>query len=482
MKILEKELFIISKIIFIKDLPVFVLDPGNLVLKNFSSGFAYIKKRSEVEQLAKFNKPFYLLNISGANTFSFPLNFSNIEAIISFSPNSETSINFYHKDLYFFTDEYNRIKWFVSENHTITDFLHDLDENKSLTDVSNFLSVFPFTWKYLMLKIGNIKKIAKGRIQLLIRDRYLFKTIDHLNFDSYSVNLSDCSEGNLMFRFYKNKKSYFIIKKPYSNEGKKKLDNEIQNIEWLQQFSFSFFKIPKLKSINNEYLLEFDNPFIKSDHYKLQKKWNDLFNNSLLELASKTFSETKLSRIWRNENLQDNLIFIKARIDKKMFPNGLSILNFVKIYSNLLIFYDTIEPDEIIYSTFCIKDLHPSFSGSNNKEMLFHNFESAEKAYPLLYDFFLFSFEHTQSFEFPETSDLIKELDFIEELISDFQPVKLDKNYFTKLLKIFMLIYATPQLASLLVKPVIPPEENLKLVLWAELIDYMNGIKNEQEK
>jgi len=474
MRILEKDLYIISKIAFDNNYPVFVLDPSGAVIKNYDSGFVYIRKRNEVEQLAKYNKSYYLINISGASTFTFPILFDKVAAIISFSNGTETSLDFYHKDLYFFNDSNKKIKWLLSENHTLADFLHDLDENKSLVDVSNFLSVFPFAWKYLMIKLGNIKKISHGRIQILLRERYLFKTLDKQEFDSYSINMQFCGDGNIIFRLNKKGKTNIIIKKSWNEQGKRRIVNEIEKISFLKEKYPEYLLLPEIIKKNYESAMIFNTPFSQLEYYQLQKKWNPVLNDTLIDIAIKTLSESSIARILNAENVHNNLLFLKSRIDKKMFPNGLGIINFIKTFTFLVKIYDQLEPKEIIKTSFYLKNIAPQFIGGASKKLFFHNFEEAETSYPLYFDLLFFSFSYSESFEYPDTELLIKEIDFIAEFsIEKFNKKQIDFD-FIKTLKIFMLTYFIPYMASLLVKQIVTPEENLKIMLWSEFLEQYN--------
>lgn len=471
MKIFEKELFIISKLVFDQKYPVFVLDPGGNVGKNFKTDFTYLTRRNQVEQLAAFKKKYYLINASGASTFSFPLNFNYAEAIISLNNSTETSMDFYHKDLYFFRDEYKRISWIVSENHRVADFLHSLDKVKSLVDLNNFLSVFPFTYKYFMLKMGNVGKTADGRIQLLIRKRNLFTTLTDQIIDSYSVDFGQCSEGILKFRFYRGTKVILLIKKAWNTEGQKKLEHEYELIEKLQSNVFQYAVIPKIKKEQQEFLLEFNEPFKQPELYQLNGKYYTPLENSLTEIAEKTKGKTLISRIWRNENLYDNLVFIKSRVDSKMFPRGLSIINFIKIYTEMVKIFDQLEPEDEIYTSLAVRKLKAENLGYNNSKIFFHSLENAEENYPMYYDLFDFIFHTAESKDQPDSDDLIEDIEYLKESL---QETGFDDN-FEKYLKIFFLIHMIPEMASMLVKQVLPPEENIKLLTWAEIIEYLNN-------
>ncbi|MFC2114801.1 hypothetical protein ACFLRI_05590, partial [Bacteroidota bacterium] len=108
MKILESDLFLISKLAFKQNREIFVLDPGKECISNVSCGFHYVRHRKEVEALAINPRTYYIINISGANTFSFPLDFSKVEGIISFNRNIETSLDYYHSTLFYKTNGIGR--------------------------------------------------------------------------------------------------------------------------------------------------------------------------------------------------------------------------------------------------------------------------------------------------------------------------------------------------------------------------------------
>ncbi|HPD66187.1 MAG TPA: hypothetical protein P5050_11250 [Bacteroidia bacterium] len=473
MKIFEKELYALSRIFFENNYPVFVLDPGGSVKKNFPSEFVYLVKRNQVEKLAAYQKKYYLINVSGANTFSFPLNFQYVEAIISFSPGTETSMDFYHKDLYYFQDEYKRINWIVSENHRVTDFFHDLDKARSLVDLNNFFSVFPYTWKYFMLKLGNVKKFAHGRIQLMIRQRYLFESLSQQHFDSYSVQFSKYQDGIVRFRFYDSKKTAFLIKKAWNTEGKKKLEHEYELLSELQDLVLTRAEIPVISRVRQEYLLEFRESFGQHELYKWNSKLYVLLEEALHELSASQRGKTKISKLWRNENLHENLVFIKSRVDKKMFPNGLSIINFVKIYTALVKYFDESDPDMTIESGLSVRKIVPDNIGRSGDRVIFNNFEHAETFYPLFFDSFDFIFHAAESPEQPDSDNLIQDLEYLKHFLEE-KGVLQNKEDFELQLKVFLLIHIIPEMVNLLTKPVLPPEENLKLLLWADIIDYIN--------
>jgi len=84
MNFFEKELFAIARVFLNTSLNIFVLDPGNICIRNYHSGFHYVTTRQEVSELSAINEKFIIINLSGADISTFPFDFSLIEGIISF--------------------------------------------------------------------------------------------------------------------------------------------------------------------------------------------------------------------------------------------------------------------------------------------------------------------------------------------------------------------------------------------------------------
>jgi hypothetical protein len=472
MNLLESDLYLVSRLVFAKQKEVFVLDPGNQCISNIKTGLHFVRQRKEVENLAKLNKSFFLINLSGASTFSFPIDFNKVEGLISFNRRIETSTDYFHTLLHIQTDENDRLKWLLSEKHKKADFLTDTDENKSLVDVNNFFSVIPFVYNFFRLKLGFVGSIAKGKIQVLLKERYLFSFLENLDYDSFSVNIRPSFDAGVIHaRFFRQNKWVFSAKRAFNPLGRKKLSNENKVLKLLQQENFTDLAVPVSTEFPDGNLLQFSEHFRQTDYYGIQKRINSRFTNAVFEYIRLKPGKIKLKKLLVENKSFEILEHLRQIIEKKKFPRGLSVINYVKVYTELIQLINKLDLEQEIRTSIVNKDLTPAHIAYSNTRIHLLKWENSELQYPVLFDLFEYSFSYMEDFDSPDieylTNDLLSlyESPQIKELI---EKTGLD---FKLQLDVFALLRFGPELMLFLNKKVLTPERNLRLFVWASFFE-----------
>ncbi|MBC8343757.1 MAG: hypothetical protein H8E61_07230 [Bacteroidetes bacterium] len=480
MNLLESDLYVISCFVFAKQADVYVLDPGKKCIPNLKSSLHFVRQRNEVNKLAKLNKSYFLINLSGANTFSFPLDFSKIEGLISFNRNLETSTDYFHTLLHYHTDGNDRIKWILSEHHKKADFMADTDHSKSLVDVNNFFAVIPYVFHFLRLKLGFTGSVAKGKIQVLLKERYLFSFLADHPFDSFSVNIRPAfSSGLVHARFFQTNRWIFSAKRGFSTEGRKRLSNEHRILQLLNKNKFNQLELPVSSEHPDGFLLQFNSTFRQLDYFGIQKLINKKFIHAVFEYINLGHQSLEIKSLLKKTRINEILEHLKSVIEKKKFPRGLSIINYVRVYQELVLIMNSMNIHQKIPASVVNYDLTPAFIGYSKEKIHLLKWENAELAHPLLFDLFEYSFAYIEDFEAPEVEYLINDLEVlkyssqVEELI---QKTGMDFNLH---LRLFALLRLSPALILFLNKSVVPPENNIKLYVWARFFESLKLVKKQ---
>ncbi|MBT4968223.1 MAG: hypothetical protein HOM80_04360 [Bacteroidetes bacterium] len=479
MNLLESDLYLISRFVFANPKEVFVLDPGNVCISNVKTGLHFVRQRKEVESLAKLNKSYFLINISGASTFSFPIDFSKVETLISFNKKVETSTDFYHTQLHYHTDDSGRLKWILSEKYTRGDFLSDTDENKTLVDVNNFFSVFPFLINFIRLKLGFIGSVAKGRMQVLLKERYLFSFLENKQYESFSVNIRPSfSSGVILAKYYTNNKWIFSAKRGFNVKGRKKLANEHAILQNLNSKRFEHLEVPVSKEYPDGMLLTYKSTFKQMGYFGIQKLINERFNKAVFEYIQLKQDEQEIKSLIKDSRIPEILDHLKTIIEKKKFPRGLSIINYVKVFKELVLVLNGLDMKQTVPTSLVNVDLTPSNIAYTKERIHLLKWENADPKYPILFDLFEYSFAYIEDFDSPDIEYLTNDLDALrnsEQVEKLIEKTGLDFNL---QLSLFALLRFSPEMLLFLDKAVLPPERNIKLYIWAAFFENLNAKKN----
>lgn len=466
----EKELFYIAKLFFNEDRPLYVLDPGKTVSKNFSqAGFNYVTNRKMVLQIANSNKTFYLINLSGANTFSFPFKFDKIQGIISFNRNIEASVDFFHHQLFYARDINKNIKWILSEKYNRIDFLLQNETFENVIDIANAFTVFPKLIKILRLKIAGLKSVCDGRFQVLLKNRNLFGQTKR-NYHSFHVNLfrAEKNQINTVYLFNKNNKLLTLIKLPTSTASAKLIRHMKENLDRLDPNHFNKLAIPL--TISNEQGLEFmfSLPFKNTNYLTLQKGKNDDFIEAINELMACQPSQIRIEQIIRKEQTLKLVTLIKQNLQRKVYPHGLSLHLYTRLLKQFTDMINNLPVGKRLHAGYFNNNLVPEHIGVGKHKIAFLNWENVEPDYPLFFDHFEYLFRYVERLEQADVDYLLNDLLLLKEQLEEDE--RFESQEFDLHLALFIIVRCLKEMADYFNKRVIQPEANLKLVLWEEFL------------
>ena len=468
MNFTEKDLSALAHVFFDVNSRVFVLDPGNLVIKNFNSGFVFVHNKSQILDLQAEKERYYLINLSGANIFSFPFEFSKVDGIISFSASNDIKSGFFHYELYYIDDVFGHLRWLFSKNHTKNDFLDELEEETSSIDINNLISLFPFIINYIRLKSGRINKITDGAIQVYKRKCPLIPGFEDSLYDSFSLNLKrTINSGILGFKLYKNKKLESYLQYAVSKDGLDIITREQKIILELTELNFTQFVPKKIICSEKALLFSLGASSGEMDYYRSARNIHKIIKG-VSELYQNFNSITTISEFFNKENIWLYFKLVKLTSEQKLLPRGLSQSNFDRLINVLLKIVATIDLQTKIPLSFANNQLIPKNMIQTGNRIVLLNWEYAEYELPLLFDIFAYLFIHIEGFENPESDNLLKE---IRNMKADKTIKEITENYhvdFDLHLKLFILYHVSKDIGIVLNQKVVRPEINLKHLLWTE--------------
>ncbi|MEA3496632.1 MAG: hypothetical protein U9R42_11410 [Bacteroidota bacterium] len=472
----EKELNNIFKLAFPDAKNVFVLNPQNQVIKNFKeSGFKYITSRNEIERLAKQEQKYFIINISGAKTFNFPLNFEKIEGIISFNKSVEKTVNYFHNQLFFMRTEAGKIKWLLSEKYRSTDFLLDLESLETVIDIGNVLNVMPATLSYIKVKLGFLKSATNGAIHIYSKNKNLFEGVADNDYTSFSVNFGeDIKNGILTLKLKSKKYRFIILKRALSINSNKLLKKEFELIEELKSKKLKHLYFPEKEQIDNKIVLKVDKNISKSSYHTLSTKYNNAFYSSIIECYEHYMSKISVKEFLKKEKTLTIIGLIKLKIAKKKYPAGLGFMNFIKVVNGLSSILQELDFSIKLTTSLSNNLLVPHNIGCSEDKICFYNWNNAKRKKVILLDILDYIFKYLESFDKIEYSDLQDEINVLleNEIVKQF----LSKNNidFYLHLKIYLLDRLPAELVLLLNKKAIQPEANFKIYFWKELLSKLS--------
>jgi len=479
MKIYENELFVLSKLLFTKEeLDTFVLDPGRICVKNFNSGYSYIHNRSELDDLMNREQPFYLINLSGSGTFTFPLDFSKTEAILSFPVHPEICTYYKAFTLYYTAGKFGRIKWVLSANYKSTAFLLEDEEDRLMVDIKNVISFFPSVMKWIQVKRGNLSKATNGIIQYFTKTEQLIHGIDILPEFQYSFYLPEAlSDEVTTIRFEENAVDRMHFRIPNSRTGIEKIRNEIDIISLITGGNPEYLYLPEIRPINDaSLLLNFPLPYKKTSYQKLQKTVNERFTKGVFEYINYKLSSLNVLEFLKSEGFFHNLLIIKSRSENRIFPRGLSALKFVKLYTEIIMYLNTIKEDQSILASLSNLELRPEFIGYTSDRVIFTKWLNSKCTHPVLFDLFTYTFNYIKSFANLDSDYLLNDIDYLRKR-EEVHTLTLNHNFdFVFHLKLYITLNAAQEMVNLLLKKIVQPEENLIIIRWLEVIEHCDQL------
>jgi hypothetical protein len=210
----------------------------------------------------------------------------------------------------------------------------------------------------------------------------------------------------------------------------------------------------------------------------LQSKSNEIFIKSIFEYIFKTLDTHQINKILKEEGITETFFFIKNKIEKNVFPQGLSVVQLLKVFKIMVSWLDEINVEKTIPVSLVNMDLVPENIGISKTSISFLNWEKSNFKSPVLFDLFNYFFSYVESLETTDSEILINNIELLsgsEEVLNLINKYQLD---FDLHLKLFMLIRFAPVLSGLLAKQVVPPEISLKLFIWADFSEKYFTINN----
>jgi hypothetical protein len=468
----ESDLFLTLKLFFPDPPVVLVFDPQKSVVKNYESNFVYVKTREEVNQLSKIKKRVVIINLSGAGTFTYPINFDLVDGIISFSKNPETSTEFYHHSVYFIQDQTNAIKWLVSENHKNTEFLTDYYSYVSAIDISNISLTVKSFIGYLRVKWGYLKKLTDGTIQILKRENNLFKLASSNNYESFITHLQDAYlSGIINVNLFKNDRQVFLYRQAINKTSYEKLEEEKITIDELQNQNPQNFQLLAIENDNGSSLQSIPQGLKKSEYYKTEGMQRNSILSAVLEYYSFFQIQKTVREFLKDEDVFKLLSLADLKIKQKNIPNGLSFINLTRLAARLLEFLNNINLDELIKCSLVNNGLIPENIWYFREQIYLVNWGDSVYDFPVFYDLFEYEFRHFEELKTNNTLKLLNDLNLLKNTKKIFEFVENNNLDFDLYLKLYLIHKITKELNTILAKKIIKPETSLRLYLWLEFLD-----------
>ncbi len=460
----EKDIYLIHRLAFPHlNVKIFILDPEKKLVRNLNHRMIIpVRTRKDIEFVKSYNRPHTLINISGAQTFSFPFSFEKISGIITFNQYPEVSELFYHYELYYSCNSKEQISWLYDKNYRDHDFLLHLEEISTTVDINNLWTFFPDSLKYLRLWLGDLKRISSGLVQILIPEKHEF--LSQLNKgESISIPLYKARKTGVITIFIKKgKKVIRIIKIPSDPLEKDILKHDVEIIQNQEKELIR----PESRKNYSEY--HCSRPVRVLSHYKLHSKYREPFIRKVLDYNIHYLRHQALEDFLKKNDVIKSLDFIKLRLKSRAIPQGLGLYNFTFVFKHITALLNELKHDSHIPVSYSNPNLSPENIFSDGQNICLLHWEHYNQNYPLIYDLFDWIFKEEESKEDPDAENLAEDLQWLSEELSPFMEKHELSFDFDKLLKLYLLTRFSREMFFMLNNPRIIPEENMKIYLWAE--------------
>jgi len=472
MALFENDLLVVVRLAFPSAKTVIVLDPAKTVIRNFECGFTYIYTRDQVLAVGKEKRMFILVNVSGATSFTFPFNFSNIEGIISFNTGYETSLDYFHFEFFYVVDQKDTLRWIISDKHKNTAFLLDYHQHQFVTDISNFITNFSSLSNYLYVKFGKINKVTDGNFQVLKREKNFLNCVENEKYDSFIIQLNaPAIQGLIRINVYTQNKCSAVINHSILPSGLKKIENEKMVLSEISRSEFDHFATPDFNTSDFS-VCYFLSPILKStDH----KQTRTLIKNKLIEAINEYQNpycrEITLKELWNGNDVLKILTLIRTRISQNQLPRGLSATNLARLYAKIINIFNELDLNQSINVSLNNHSFNEENIYSANQKLYFTSWLNADFDLPLFSDLFYKEIGFVDGPGNPDADTLIKNINI---LINNSKLKEIAANYKADIklyLKLYLILTCTTQLQTIVLKKIVLPEVNVHVFNWLSIAE-----------
>jgi hypothetical protein len=471
--IFESDVFLLKQFLFPENDHVFILDPSNKIVKNHKSNMQYVQSRSEIQALKALKHTQVIINNSGADTFKFPLNFAKVDGIISFNPFQETSIDFYHIDLFATLGQQHSIQWIISEDHRNTDFLEPEKAYTVKTNFVNLLSVFPELMQSYRVRTGKLKKATNLRIQVLKKEKNLFDLQFPIDYQSFAINLEKSYQNNIIsIHFYKSGSIIHQLRFPAGKMAQQDIRTELKTMDVLKKMEFKKLILPQIRKERTCNSISIDPQQNKNSYYSLLYKNWDVFCSTLLEYYQNTLGKEQMGTLLSRLSLIQKIAQLKLLLDRKKIPRGLSSVNLIRLLNLLAKIINNTEKNVELSTCLNNCSLDPAYIFTEENKMTISNWTLSKEKFPLFYDILNFLFEYFENAANPEPEKLASFMHAFsqQEKVASF--IAYHQLSFDLYLKLFLVIRLPLEIEKMFAKSRVLPESNLKIYLWLELLEH----------
>ncbi len=475
---LEKDIYLIFKLAFQEATnKVFVLDPQKQIVRNYrQSGFNYVRTREDIRRLGQERKPYFLINTSGARTFNFPIDFENVEGVITFNRFLEVSELFYHHELFYSKKKNQAISWVYNSYYRDPDFLVDTDEFETVIAISNLASFFPSTLKYIRFWLGDLKGVSDGSIQILSKKDSLWGKKEDK--EGLSVRLKAAAVSEVLeIRLKKGRTQKQIIKYPVTKAAVYKTEHEFSFLEKFGNQKASVISVEKSEFYHS---LRFNKKAIPVSAVNMHKKYYPSLVDNIIAYNKDYLAEVRLESYLRKNETLRSLEAIKLQLTKKNYPRGMGVYNFTNILTNLTRTLNSFSGLKTIAVTLANCDIRNTHLAASGNQITITSWLLAEPQYPPLFDLFDLEFKWYEQQENPDAQKLVSDLKYMESLDSVQSFLDQCQTDFITALNLYLLTRLPIEMILALRKDKIVPEQNLKFFLWSEFFNYFRLEQNKE--
>lgn len=467
--IYESDLFLLQKIFLPEVELVLILDPKNKTKRNYKVAyFYYLRTKQDINSAKKINKKYALVNLSGVPADQYPFEPQNIQGVISLEEFREIIKGLQSHTYYYIENPYETIRWIFPGNLRKPAFLEIYDQEAEYARAFRwFVSLFT--------AIGKANKMADHKIQVLKADSNPFPELPG-DFDSFSIFCGRfLFNGKIMIQLVRDKEIKYYVKYALEEKARKRIRNEAQILEKLEENHFRHFRFPESQLIKDHLSLTNIIPEGKKKEVILDRKIYlaiDDYYQAFLE--QKTIRE-----IFKKDTMIDRLSTIHRSIKQRNLPSGISPLNITEIYREMSNLLNQLPVEEKIPVSLAHNDFTEWNISTVNDMPAILDWEEAGFGEPLLTDIYEFLIHKEEQEDQPS----------LDHFLRSYQAHRKDpgflqccEKYKIKPLlnfKIFILLRFTRLMVSYVSKNTLPYQLNFKLYFWKNLLITLN---KEEEK
>jgi len=319
----ESDLYLLQQLLFPNARTVALLDPEQLVKRNYrSAGFVDVADQTQIQNIAQLESGLVLINLSNIPVEQYPFREEAVEGIISFCKKGEFYKTFTRDTLYYVLNDLKTFRWVFPNNLRYPFFLRYYDAGAAYGNLFRGFCALSGLFRQL-------KWIADGRFYVLHQGELFFDNLGGKQYDGFTLFFKEhYYTGIGLLQLINNNQLTSYAKLPVTKKGKARTSTENKVLSALNQQVFRNFRVPRsdeegsLLVLSNTLSLKHKSyPWFKPQHFRAIGEY------------TRSFARTaSVESFLKQESALEKLALLGRHIKDEQLPRGISAVNLSRLY------------------------------------------------------------------------------------------------------------------------------------------------------